>query len=329
MKSASLVRARLAVPAMLCLMVLSVALACAPAARAAEYVLGVEDVVGVSVWLHPELERAVTVGADGNVVFPPVGEIKAAGLTAKQLAERIADRLTTYLRQSATVTATVTQYLSQSVVVSGAVAKPGRYGFESLPSLVDVLSAAGGAQAGADLSQVQLVRREGAQRRTQVIDVSAVLRDGDTSTLPSLKPGDNVVVPAGAAPGMGGPGEAVGVLGEVTKPGLYPVGTGADLWMVLAAAGGPTATGDLSGVKVLTRGPSGVTVLDVNLREMLAKGTKAPVTVRPGDVVYVGVRTGAMVGRAFAGLYQVLLVGRDVLNTAVLVDYLQNQPANN
>ncbi len=299
------------------------------AVRAADYVLGAEDVVAVSVWLHPELERTLPVGTDGDIVFPPVGDIKAVGLTTKQLADRIAERLSSYLRQSATVTVTVSQYLSRSVYVSGAVAKPGRYGFETLPSLVDALSAAGGALAGADLANIQLVRREGTARHTQMVDVAAVLRDGNTDRLPALQAGDAIVVPQGLAAGAAGPGEAVGVLGEVTKPGLYPVGTGSDLWMVLASAGGVTTLGDLSSVKVLTRGPNGVTVAAVNLREVLARGSKSPVTVRPGDVVYVGVRGGALVGRAFTGIYQVLLVGRDVLNAAVLVDYLQNKKQTN
>ena len=89
-----------------------------------EYVLGVEDVVSISVYLHPELERTTVVDADGNITVPPVGLIKAAGFSTKQLGDKISDRLATYLRQTTSVTVTVSQYFSRSVYVQGAVASP-------------------------------------------------------------------------------------------------------------------------------------------------------------------------------------------------------------
>lgn len=299
----------------LCLLMLSLP------AWAEDYVLGAEDVVQVSVWLHPELERALTVDANGNVTLPPVGEIKASGLTPKQLSDKIADRLSTYLRQTTTVTCTVTQFMSRSVFVQGAVAKPGRYGFERLPSVADALSQAGGAILGADLSGVQILRKEGTTRRTIAADLSSALRTGDTSKLPELKPGDTVVVPgSGSSSGSSGV-EGVGVLGQVAKPGLYSVGAGQDLWTVIAMAGGTTERGNLANVRVLTRSESGQAVALVNLREVLEKGSRAPVTVKPGDVVVV-MPKGPNVWAAFTGL---LALSRDALNIAVLVDYLNNQ----
>lgn len=88
-------------------------------AAAQEYVLGPEDVIQISVWLHPELERTVT----------------------------------------------VTRFMSRSVLISGAVAKLGRSGFERLPGLIDVLSQAGGVLPGAELSLAQILRKEGEARR--------------------------------------------------------------------------------------------------------------------------------------------------------------------
>lgn len=303
-------------------LVLLAALAFVPRAHAEDYVLGAEDVVSVSVWLHPELERVLTINSDGNVTLAPIGELKAAGMTTKQLGEKISDRLSSYLRQTTTVTVTVSQFMSHSVFVTGAVAKPGRYGFERIPSLVEVLGTAGGAQPLADLSAVQILRKEGDTRRTLTADLSAALRTGDTSGLPELKPGDSVVIPGGIQGSAGGgASDGVGVLGEVAKPGIYPVGSGADVWSVLATAGGLSARGNLSDVRLLTRADAGQNVVRVDLRKVLDHGSRAPVVIHPGDVLVVMPRGP----NAWTGLTSLLALSRDALNVVVLVDYFNNR----
>lgn len=300
---------------------LVILLAAGPA-RGDEYVIGTEDVLQVSVWMHPELERAVAVGADSNITFPPVGNLKAGGQTTDQLATRLADRLSSYLRQTATVTVTVTQYLSQSVFVSGGVATPGRYGFERLPGVIDAISRAGGAIPGADLSQVQIIRRDGDLRRPQTVDVARALREGTDAELPALRPGDAVVVPAEPVGGVATGGDVAGVLGQVTRPGLYPVGAGQNLWMVLAAAGGLTPRGNLGDVRVMRPKDSGTSVFSVDLKGHLANGARESFMVRSGDVVFV-------TGRGtWSALTQVLSVSRDLANLVVMVDYLNHRGSN-
>ncbi len=301
-------------------------LTAAAPARAEEYTIGPEDVLQVSVWMHPELERTVTVDADSSITFPPVGGLKAGGQTTSQLATRLADRLSSYLRQTATVTVTVRQYLSQSVFVSGGVATPARYGFERLPGLIDVISRAGGAIAGADLSQVQIIRREGDLRRPQTVDVARALRQGSDAGLPALRPGDVVVVPVEAARGAATGSDVVGVLGEVTRPGLYPVGSGQSLWMVLAAAGGVTPVGKLADVRVVRPKDAGTSVFSVNLKQQLANGARESFVVSPGDVVFVAGRGG--LANTWIALTQFLSISRDLANIVVVADYLNRQSGN-
>ena len=161
-----------------------------PAVGASDYTIGIEDVLQISVWAHPELERTVTVDARGNISIPPVGELKAVGMTPGKLADRISDRLSTYLRQGATtVTVVVRDYISQSVYVSGAVARPGRYGAATAPALFDALNLAGGALPSGDLSRVTIIRRGGAGPHQLTVDVASAMRDGTEAQLPSLRAG--------------------------------------------------------------------------------------------------------------------------------------------
>lgn len=293
-----------------------------------DYVLGPEDVVSISVWLHPELERTTKIGADGNITFPPIGDIQAAGLTTDGLAARIADRLSTYLRQTATVTVTVSDYASNSVVVTGAIASPGRYGFEQLPPLLDVLDRAGGVQPGADLSRIQILRKDGAARRIVNVDVAAALQAGTTASLPELRPGDTIIVPV-AAGGNLPPGTGVSVLGEVARPGVYGVGDGQDLWAVLAASGGLAPQGDLARVRILRQNADAQTVATIDLKDVLRSGGGAPYLVYSGDVVFVE-RTGqSFWGRAGRGFTSLLSLATEVLNVVVLAVLLDQNTNSN
>lgn len=302
-------------------------LAAAPA-RAQDYLLGVEDEIAITVYLHPELERVTALDANGNISFPPIGEVKAAGLTTKQLGDRLAERLSTYLRQTTAVTVTVRQYLSRSVYVSGAVAKPGRYGFERIPSLIEVIGEAGGAMSGSDLSRVQVLRTEGQTRRTIMADVASTLRDGSTTSLPELRPGDTVVVPLGmGVDPLAAMGGGAAVLGFVTRPGLYPVGQGQDIWTVLAAAGGLTPVGDLGNIRILTREGTRQSALRANLKDVLNSGSKAPLIVREGDVVYVPSTAASTIGRSLSAFAYVVTVANDLFETLVLYQIYQNEKA--
>lgn len=295
-----------------------------PTAIAQEYVLGVEDVVSISIYLHPELERSLAIDAEGNLTLPPVGPIKAAGMTPKQLGDKISERLASYLRQTTSVTVTVTQYFSRSVYVQGAVTRPGRYGFERIPGLIEALGQAGGALPNAELSRVEIVRKEGAGRRTLYANVASALRDGNATTLPDLAVGDIISVPMGLGGGVGATGEGVGVLGEVTKPGIYSVGSGLDLWAVLAVAGGTTSRGDLAKVRIITREGESQAVVTLNLKRALEHGSARPQIVKPGDVVYVTPTGASRTAQAFGGFQTILSISRDVLNLIVLQKILND-----
>jgi len=285
-----------------------------------DYVIGIEDVIQISVWMQPELDRAVTVNARGMVMFPPLGEIKAAGLTPRQIADDIGERLSTYTRRTTTVTITVTQYLSRSVFVTGAVAHPGRFGFERMPGILDLLSEAGGATPTADLNRVKLVRREGAGRRVIPLNVTGAMQ-GIGETLPPLEPGDIVIVPE-VATGVGlGAEEGVAVIGAVVRPGIYPVGEGQDLWFVLAQAGGPNGAANLTNVRILARGDNAQAALMVDLRELLDTGNRTPRVLRPGDLVFIDSKGAGTWGL----LSTVLSTTLDALNIVLVARVLQDQ----
>jgi len=61
----------------------------------------------------------------------------------------------------------------------------------------------------------------------------------------------------------------------------------------------------------------------VDLKAMLSRGARAPVLVKPGDVVYVGSNAGSGWSRTWSGVTGVLGVTQYLLNVAVLADVLK------
>ena len=122
----------------------------------AEYRVDAGDVIEIFVSQVPELQRRVAVKIDGNVSFPMLGTIQAAGLTPAQLQEKIQTVLTTKVYQQRTsdgreidiviapydVTATVVEY--RPVYVSGDVAKPGEYVYRPFMTARQAIAASGG-----------------------------------------------------------------------------------------------------------------------------------------------------------------------------------------
>ena len=61
-----------------------------------DYKIGPEDVVEVIIWRNADLSKVVTVRPDGNISLPLVGDVRAVGMTAVDLAKDIKVRLKDY-----------------------------------------------------------------------------------------------------------------------------------------------------------------------------------------------------------------------------------------
>ncbi|MGD1082888.1 MAG: polysaccharide biosynthesis/export family protein [Candidatus Sulfotelmatobacter sp.] len=120
-----------------------------------------------------------------------------------------------------------------------------------------------------------------------------------------IQPGDTVVVPAGAI---------VYVLGEVSKPGGYVLGSssGVTVLRVVAAAGGPTRDASVGGARMIRRTPNGLQQIPVPLKNLLRAKT-ADIPLQADDILFVPnsrfkelVNAGALVtGLGTVALYRI------------------------
>jgi polysaccharide export outer membrane protein len=274
----------------------------ASAQRTAEYRIGQGDNLNISVWRHPDLERTVVVRANGLITFPPIGDVTAAGLTTTDLAREIMQRLRDYTRETTQVTVTVTQFNSRALFLTGQVVAPGRYSFEAMPDVLQLLSQAGGPLPSADLSNVSIIRATAGSPELLTIDVTAYMRGESTRPLPELQPGDTVDVPSiVGASAMGGQG-MIYIMGQVGAPGAYPAGEGTDLLQLISLAGGTTPTADLDKVAVIMTSDSGQVVAKVDLNDVIESGSNNPFMLAGGDRVFVPSHESSIAEQIWGGV---------------------------
>jgi polysaccharide biosynthesis/export protein len=160
----------------------------------AEYRIGPEDVLQVSVWNNEAMSRTAPVRPDGRISLPLLNDVPAAGLTPMELRAELMRRLTEYL-PNPEVSVVVTDVHSFKVSVLGQVPKPDRYELKSAATVMDVLAMAGGFGEFAARSRVVVLRTQGGRTERIPFDYDK-LRSGDPAQANfQLRPGDIVVVP--------------------------------------------------------------------------------------------------------------------------------------
>jgi polysaccharide biosynthesis/export protein len=158
------------------------------------YVIQPNDTLEVFVWKEPDLTRKVLVRPDGQISFPLVQDLKAAGFTPDELKRRLESKLQEYLT-SPNVTVIVENIQSYKVFVVGKVQKAGSILTEKPITVLQALSLAGGFQDYAKQADITILRSVGGQNYVLQFDYRGVTRGKKPEENIMLKSGDVVVVP--------------------------------------------------------------------------------------------------------------------------------------
>jgi polysaccharide biosynthesis/export protein len=163
-----------------------------------DYLIGVDDMVQVSVWRNPELGITVPVRPDGKISVPLVGDVAAGGRTPAEVGKDIQEKLATYVRdpQVAVILTELRshEYLSR-VRVTGAVRQPVSIPYRQGMTVLDAVLAAGGLTEFAAPDRSDLYRKSTAGTKTYEVRLDRILGRGDLSTNYKVAPGDVITIP--------------------------------------------------------------------------------------------------------------------------------------
>jgi polysaccharide export outer membrane protein len=258
-----------------------------------QYVIGAGDVLQLNVWQVPSLDRQLQVRADGVVVLPMAGEIRAAGLSVEQLEAQIVKRLRDFNRNVSEVSLSVTEFKSRSIYVLGRVESPGKYSYADAINLFDLIREAGGFSEDALKSRVKVVHRSDGEETIEYANVELALNTGTLDKLPLVRSGDTVLIPKRTGNSYAGSG-GVQLIGAVRSPSIYPIEEIDDLVGILLLAGGPDNDANLSHVKLIRADPTrGTVARNVNVKSYLEHGSISEnPDIKPGDTIFVPRKTG-------------------------------------
>jgi polysaccharide export outer membrane protein len=162
--------------------------------RGKPYVIGVADVVRISVWKDESLSTDAIVRPDGTITMPLLGELRAAGRTAAQLQQDVSQRLTSLVKDAA-VTVSITEVNSYRFTVAGNVEHPGLFTARYYLTVSEALALAGGPNRYADTDDVVIVRRVGGVAQRIPINYDDILSGKSPEQDLVILAGDSVRVP--------------------------------------------------------------------------------------------------------------------------------------
>lgn len=289
-----------------------------------DYIIGEEDVLDIKIFGAEEFDRKVRVSTTGYVTFPYLGSIKAEGLTVADLEFTIAGLLAERYLKNPQVSVYVEEFNSKKVIVVGEVKGPQVLKLHRNSStLFEVLGEVGGINSGAG-KMAYVIRSTPAQavasnnysssspqqaspgtsdipisspnnddekimvqmRDTVIpVNVNELLEYRNPMTNIEILPGDIVTVPKG---------QLFFVMGEVERPGAYPLTEGLTALQALSMGGKLSPTHKPSNIKLVRRESDGATFTTLNLKKIV-KGDEDDVKVQPGDIFIVGKSTAKVV----------------------------------
>ncbi len=287
----------------------------ASAQETAGYRIGPEDELDVTVFEAEELSRPVRVSATGDISMPLLGTLPVAGLTPREVEELLVSRLKGTYMVDPYVTVTVTLMQSHPVSVVGAVNQPGVVQVSGSKTLLEVLALAEGLapDAGETVVVMRANGPAGAPDRfastesapSTVVDLATLLESADPSLNVPIFAGDIIKVQRAGV---------IYVVGELNRPGSFPLRAQDDLTVLRAVALGegllPTAS--KSGAVIIRTVDTGQQFeVPIDLGDILA-GRAPDLPLQSEDILFVPNSASKSLARGLANAFVRMITLRAV-----------------
>jgi polysaccharide export outer membrane protein len=156
------------------------------------------DVLEISVYQDPKLNRQVVVGPTGMISFPLAGHLQAGGITPQALERTLRAKLRSKYAGDLDITVAVVsrdETQKPRIYVTGEVQRPGPHTISARTTVLQAISLAGGLSPFAAKQRIQIVRKVGDAEQIHVFNYRAFESGQDLSGNIDLRSGDVIIVP--------------------------------------------------------------------------------------------------------------------------------------
>jgi len=151
------------------------------------------DVIGLEFAGAPELNQSQRIRPDGKLTLPLIGEVTAAGKSFPAFQQELQDSYKHQLKNTA-VTITLESSAERTIIVDGAVGKPGSIPCDRPITALEAIMIAGGFTFDADMKKVQIIRLVNGEHRSIFLDLRKAMSGVPTPAV-NLQAGDIIFVP--------------------------------------------------------------------------------------------------------------------------------------
>lgn len=226
------------------------------------YVIGVGDEFGISVYGYSYYNEVLKVDSRGAITPAQMGPIFVKGLSFEKAKSLIKAKMNQYFDlKNNTLDVTLAYSRSINVNIVGEVLKPGSYKMPALNTAFNALILAGGPNDIGTLRNIQ-IRRDGKTIKT--LDVYAFLNDPNSKLDFYLEDNDYILVP--------NLNKLVRISGQVNRTTQYELSDKEGVFNLIKYAGGLKPDAYKEKVQVVRRSALESKIIDVNLDSLQKLG---------------------------------------------------------
>lgn len=272
-----------------------------------DYRIGPNDVIDIQIENAPELSRVFRVTASGTFLMPYIGRINVAKKTTEELALLIADSLRGDYLKDPRVSVSVKEFNSRSFFIQGSVRSPGVFQIEGRPSMLELLTLAGGLTETHGANAYIIRRIKTPAQKEPVPNVAKTVSGNEANGEPEttleerpkyelksaningllkgrfdqdvlLEPGDIINIP---------PSDVFFVAGEVNAPGSFALKESTTLQQAISLAQGTNYKAALNRGIIFRENSSGKREeLHVDIGAIM-NGKKEDIVISANDIIMV------------------------------------------